>query len=791
MGSSYQALRKGFIVLVGLLSLLLLVAVWQLHRIQNNLEQITNEHMYRMSLAWEIRHAARERILLLHQLVLTEDPFERDTLNQTGTQYATNFLQAREALLSSQLSTEQESILNQSFAYTNLGWQAYLEILAAAEMDELAKAREILRNSVLPSQERALGYLDQFVSELQAKVAEAKHLSQLAYHTALFILLLIGVLFVVFGALMSARVLRRTRFIEQVLKEERDRSESTLSVISDAAIYTDKHSKINLINPAALHLLGLSRQEALGMSLEKVLHVASEAGRQLLYPIPQDECPSLWHHPELIWHEPGLLLSNKDELRHVEFSITAIRDLNEISAYVVLIRDISEAYQLNQQLNWAASHDPLTGLYNRYEFEKRLQQMLTESLHRQHVIMYMDLDQFKVVNDTCGHLAGDELLQQVAALMIEFVREQDMLARLGGDEFGILLRDCPLSEAKLIAQRLLDAIHDYRFGWHKRNFIIGVSIGISAIDGKTETAQQLLSHVDAACYIAKESGRNRIHVYDESDVHVKGRTNQMVWSQRITDAISQNQFTLYSQGIADVADISQMQHMEILLRMLDENGRFIPPSQFIPAAERFGLMPDLDRWVIENTFRHLANCPPGLPCRNYAINLSGQTLSNKKVLRDIIDMMDEMNISPERICFEVTETFAVSNLNAAKNFINILRGIGCKFSLDDFGSGMASFGYLRQLKVDYLKIDGSFVRNICHDATDRAIVESIQKIGSEMEISTIAEWVENEETIALLRRIGIDYVQGYGVHVPAPLAQSLCSECGFMSPSSDIITQPI
>jgi diguanylate cyclase (GGDEF)-like protein/PAS domain S-box-containing protein len=452
-------------------------------------------------------------------------------------------------------------------------------------------------------------------------------------------------------------------------------------------------------------------------------------------------------------------------------------DQGEITYYLCTVEDITEAHQLNEQLSYEASHDSLTGLVNRREFEARVQSLLDRNSSRQHqhAICFMDLDQFKVVNDTCGHSAGDELLRQVSQHLSRHVRSNDTLARLGGDEFGMLMEYCSLENARKVAENLQQLVKDFQFHWEDRMFKIGVSIGLVAITYEDHNLTELFRNADAACYMAKDLGRNRIHVYTREDLDLAQRHGEMEWVTRIYRALEENQLQLYAQTINPVSNTDGKQlHYEFLLRMQDDDGSIIPPGSFLPAAERYNLIAMLDRWVINYSFTKLMEYPQFLSNIGLcSINLSGQSLTEYGFLDFIIDKLDETGMQPEKICFEITETAAIANLSMASNFIASLRNIGCSFALDDFGSGLSSFGYLKNLPVDYLKIDGMFVRDILSDPIDRAMVKSINEIGQVMGMETIAEFVENDETIGMLKEIGVDYVQGYAFGRPIPLMDIL------------------
>ncbi len=443
-----------------------------------------------------------------------------------------------------------------------------------------------------------------------------------------------------------------------------------------------------------------------------------------------------------------------------------------IEGFVV---DVTDRKTSEEQLTFLARHDPLTGLVNRREFEIRLERALITARRESvsHALLYMDLDQFKLVNDTCGHIAGDELLRQITIQLQDHMRSIDTLARLGGDEFGVLLENCSKEDATNVAHKLRQLIQDFRFAWDNKVFTLGVSVGLVSIDDKTESIKSLLSLADAACYAAKDAGRNRVHEYTPEDWELASKQREMQWASRITQALEENRLVLYKQEISRVAEgdenTEEGAHFEILVRMLDGEVE-VYPGAFIPAAERYNLMPALDRWVLTKMFAWLDHEADRLDqLSECAINLSGLTLSDDDFPEFLRELFRSHPVPPEKVCFEITETVAMTNLTKTIEFINEFKQFGCKFSLDDFGSGFSSYGYLKNLPVDYLKIDGTFVKDICDDPIDYAMVESINRIGHVMGKRTIAEFVESEEILEKLRTLGVDYAQGYWIKRPERL----------------------
>jgi len=423
-----------------------------------------------------------------------------------------------------------------------------------------------------------------------------------------------------------------------------------------------------------------------------------------------------------------------------------------------------------------AYHDALTGLANRHEFENRLQQIIANSDCNigSHIVIYLDLDQFKIINDTCGHHAGDELLRQLAVLFREAIRESDCLARLGGDEFGLLLQCCTLERAEDIASTILHMIRDFRYTWDGRTFTVGVSMGLVVVDGGRGNVSDILRTADIACYMAKDKGRGRYHVYRSDDKELAMRHGEMEWVSRIHDAFENDRFVLHKQAILPVSlEKQDCQRYEFLIRLTDQEGALIYPGAFIPAAERYNLMPMLDRWVIKSAFAYLAetlgNERGEKNQHQFFINLSGASLGDKVFFDYIQQQLSIYGLYPGMVCFEITETVAISNMQESVDFIKGIRAAGCKIALDDFGSGLSSFSYLKAIPADFLKIDGNFVRDITGDRMDRAIVESINQIARVAGLVTIAEFVENDAILSILQNIGVDFAQGFGLGKPHPI----------------------
>jgi diguanylate cyclase (GGDEF)-like protein len=452
----------------------------------------------------------------------------------------------------------------------------------------------------------------------------------------------------------------------------------------------------------------------------------------------------------------------------------AIRDSDgNFTGAALIVRDVSRERNLLREMAFQATHDPLTRLINRRQFERELSAVVEDALtsDNHHALMYIDLDQFKAINDSCGHIAGDQLLKQVASHLGDNIRRLDRLARLGGDEFGVLLRDCTIEKALQVAEALRHGIKDLRLHWEERSFRISLSVGVVAITRDSGNLDEVLRAADAACYVAKDQGRNRVHFYQPDDELLAQRSTDMQWLHKLREAIDRDQLVLYGQTIFPLGQENSLPMMcEILVRMIDSEGRLIPPMTFIPAAERFNLMFDLDLWVIGSAFRQIAKLRQDHPQeqRIFTINLSGQSLDHPDLELAIQELELKFGVDPHHICFEITETSVIANMERALGLMDQLRRRGFLFALDDFGTGLSSFAYLKKLPVDYLKIDGEFVRDILHDPVDKAMVDTIKRIGDVLGMMTIAEAIEDEASCQLLTAMGINYGQGYHLAKPAP-----------------------
>jgi diguanylate cyclase (GGDEF)-like protein/PAS domain S-box-containing protein len=563
------------------------------------------------------------------------------------------------------------------------------------------------------------------------------------------------------------------KLYEDALFKEKESAQITLRSIGDGVITTDAHLTIEYLNPVAEELTGWCFEEAVGRNIDDIFRGFHE---ETCEPLENPLSVAIRRSRAIKSVRPTLLIKRDGNEMYIESTASPIRDgSGSVSGGVLVFHDVSESRELNRKLSYHASHDILTGLVNRREFESRLERALRSAKAREtaYALCHIDVDQFKIVNDTCGHSAGDALLGQVGALLKTKIRWRDTLARLGGDEFGVLLESCSLDEALRMAEQLRDTIGKQKFVWEERTFRLGCSIGVVPITGDSADVAALLSAADSACVAAKEAGRNRVYSFQENDIDLMRRRKEMQWAAKINNALEESRFELYRMEIAPLQRHDAGAHYELLLRMKDETGKIVPPTEFILSAERYGITPQIDRWVVENALRWLVSeADERERLAMCSINLSGQSLVDGDFLPFVQRVLRSSGIDGSKICFEITETAAIASYSQANRFIQALKKEnGCKFALDDFGTGLSSFGYLKQFPVDFLKIDGSFVKGILHDPIDREMVRSINEIGHLTGKLTIAEFAENAEIINMLRNLGVDYAQGYGVGSPQRISK--------------------
>jgi len=548
----------------------------------------------------------------------------------------------------------------------------------------------------------------------------------------------------------------------------------TLDSLDESVLTTDAAGRIDYMNQAAEQLTGVPAPEALGRALTDIVSLVDESDRR---PIADPVRQSLATRTRITPGRRGLLmLRPSGDERSIDIAVSPMKGSREAqSGAVIVLRDVSELHGLTRQMSYQASHDALTGLVNRREFERRLQDAIdtAHANEARHVLCYLDLDRFKAVNDTCGHMAGDSMLREVAALIKNSVRDSDTVGRLGGDEFGLLLIGCPLEKARQIADDVVRAVNEYRFVWKDKIFNIGVSVGLVEISRESGSLDEAMTAADSACYVAKKQG-SHVHVYSAHDEAVARQRGEIHWLQTLQSALREHRFELLAQPIVPTeASTRDGPALEVLLRLREEgNAEGVSPSEFLLAAERYRLMGEVDRWVVQTALAALGRGGIRLPQgRSLAINLSGQTLGDPQFLEFVVDCLDRTGVTPQQVCFEVTENAVMTNIEHARRFIGVLHGMGCQFALDDFGRGLSSFGNLKNLALDYLKIDGSFIRNLAADTVNQAMVTAMIKLARSLNFRVIAEQVEDTGALEAARRMGVDFVQGYQLGRPQPLAR--------------------
>lgn len=590
-----------------------------------------------------------------------------------------------------------------------------------------------------------------------------------AGHMLTWLLSLAGIgFFFLLGSFAALLMLRLTRAIRRSEQKFRATFEQAAVGIAQG----DQQGRFLEANQALCDILGYSREELRQMRYPSLIHPEDKwVGRAERQAAAAGELDSYTIEQRMIRAD--------GETIWVKVTVSGFSDQADRSAmgYIAIVEDVSESRRLSEELSHQATHDDLTGLLNRRALERQLGDYLrrAHSENSVHALCFIDLDQFKIVNDTRGHVVGDELLRQVANHLGEHLRKGDLLARLGGDEFGLILDRCDPQSAVMVAEKLRRALDDATFIWQGYSFSAACSIGVVPITSKADDTTELLQAADAACQIAKEQGRNRVHLAEGNDAELSERREQMEWVGRIRAALEEDRLYLDAQAIASLTDPDRVRY-EVLVRMLDENGQTVPPGAFLPASERFGLAHLIDRWVLEHVCRQLQEHPGHLAeLEACHVNISGRSFDHEDFMDFVVGLLGRYSVPPEKLCFEITETAAIRHLSDVQAFMERLKGLGCTFALDDFGAGLSSFGYLRDMPVDLLKIDGSFVRKIATDETDRAMVRAINDIGQTLGKTIVAEFVEDDDAFNVLREMGVHYGQGFGIHRPSSFLALIAS----------------
>ena len=751
------------------MTLLTLVGLWKMAEINGQLKSIVHQYNVKSALIKQMRISARERVFTIQHMMLTEDPFELDEAAMSIDELGYQFTAARLQLLDMPLDSHERAMLAIQSKWAQQAVPLQREAVTLIIAGRRDQAKSLLIEQVIPTQQKVLATLSQLEAKQEGAIEKSFKESVATHTKARTQLILLGVIATALGVLIALLTIAHSRRNAQQLFREKERAQVTLHSIGDGVITADAQGSIDYMNPVAEQLTGWRSIGVEGKALLDIFRVVEGEDKAPLF----HNLEQLLSHSDIEGHLHQCMLQDAShDAIAIEFTASAIRDSNQqLAGIVVTFRDVSEIRALAHHFSHQARHDPLTNLVNRREFELRLEHALMLAHHegQQHALCFLDLDHFKLVNDSCGHAAGDELLIQLVGRLKQQVRSNDLLARLGGDEFGLLLENCPLEKARGIAEEIRASVNNFVFIWEKQNFTVGVSIGMVMIDASSGTLSEVIAMADAACYSAKDGGRNRVHLYTATDSgHRSERTAP--WAERLQAALQDDNFALYCQSIVAVNPIRERLHLcELQLRFRDEQGQQIPPMAFIPAAERHNLMPAIDRWVLRHTCQliRIVNDPAAI----YCLNLSLQTIRDDQFLPAVEQMLQSYRIDPRQICFEIAETHAISDLQKIGEFVRRLKEIGCRSALDDVGRGIGSYDYLKNLPVDFIKIDGHLIGGVIHSTINNVQVKAITQIAHLLGICVIAEMVEDHTTLKLLGGLGINYAQGFGIAKPRPVAE--------------------
>ena len=759
----------GYGAIVMLMLLLGLISIVLISNRTADIDNIIADNNRKQHLIVEMRRASRERTVSLQKMVILSDPFSRDEELQAFWQHASDFISARDELRKKLDSPEERALFDEAMRLVRINAERQNRIAAQIMDGNAADAKQALASEIIPRQVAVFGTLTKLLDFQAQAGASAVTLARETFQKTLIILSLLSGLTLIVSWFIAYMVTRKIDRTERSLAEERERAHITLHSIGDAVLTTDQHGLIDQMNNIAELLTGYRNEEVRGRRPEAIIPLVHEFSSE---PIADPVTRVLSGEGIVGSCGNAVLFGKNGDKFAVEFTAAPITDTcRNIKGAILVFRDVTEMRSLSRELAYRARHDSLTGLHNRLELEGELANTLVKirrSADHQAWLCCLDLDQFKVINDTCGHAAGDELIKQIATILQQRLRSTDFISRLGGDEFALILRDCDEASAVALVGEIHAGINSLRFSWHNKSFSASASFGLVHIRADSGKVQDLLSAADAACYVAKEQGRNRIHIHRVDDNLTTRQNNEMEMVHRINHAVDNDRFELFYQPIEPLSRTDTLTRYEILLRMQTDAQELVLPGAFIPAAERYNLMSRIDRWVVRSVLQTEILAKTG-GC-SVSINISAQSLSEDSFLGFVLDELARSRIPATSVCFEITETTAISNLTTAVSFIQAVKSRGCLISLDDFGSGLCSFAYLKQLPVDFIKIDGSFVKDLFKDPMNVAMIQSIVNIAKVIDVMTIAEYVCTPEIFDKLRELGVDYVQGYSICEPLPLA---------------------
>lgn len=767
------ALVAGYIAIWLMMSLLSVAALGYMSTIQEQLRDIVEIHNTKKDLVKRMHASTRERVFSLQHMLLIDDPFERDAESLRIYHNGAKFSEAREEFMKLPLEPAEQIILSKHSMLASRAGPTHREVIALIVGGERERARQLLLSEVLSTQQEALILLQDLEEYQDSSIKQALQRAETSYSKAGSLLIILGGIAVILLIAIAFKVFRIMRVSAQALHDEKDRLRVTLHSIGDGVIATDSNGVIEYINPAAEQLTGWGKDAAHGKNLFEIFNVISTSTEMPVVTtiselVDESRITDLHHHS---------LLQRKDgTTRAVDYTASAIHHNDgTISGYVTIFRDESELREMAHHLSHQATHDPLTNLSNRREFEHRLELQLNQDGIRnsEHVLCYLDLDRFKIVNDTCGHAAGDELLKQIVILFKHRIRCNDLLARIGGDEFGLLLENCPVERALGITEEIRKSVQYYRFVWKGQSFQIGVSIGMVVIDTRWNNLQELLAAADAACYAAKEGGRNRIHLYITGDTGQND--DKTAWPARLNHALKQDRLVHYYQRpVALHSTVPETKYIELQLRIIEQGYQRLPFSPLLPQAERHGLAPQFDRWGVRHALM-LALLREDIDAV-YSIPLSAMSLQDENFVSDIAAMADELTASPAQICLEIPENYLVGNVQVASAVAIELKDRGFRIALDSAGQGIGALDVLRNLPFDYLKISGDFVHEAMEDAIRHIQLEAIVRMAHSIGMHVIAMNIQSRQVIEQACDIGIDYISGHGIDKPQPALALLITD---------------
>ena len=773
---SKTLLFAGFGLLLAALTALMALGLGRIESFNGQINALTEAQGRKIGTVTELFLGNGQRAALIDKLFDAEAAAARQALHVEYRAAVERYTRAVDRLRSLPVEpAERDEAVAAAGAALALGEKT----VALLMQGEIAPASEINLTQAVLMDSRLQETLYQLLKASHAQSAQSIAAANQGMRNGFLLIGAGGVLALLAGIVIALLVIRIVASTETKLEREKELAEVTLHSIVDGVITTDAGGRIEYLNPVAEQYLGWSNAQAAGKPLAQVYRVLDERSGKPIEPLPFSHASAAGEQEQIAVR----LVDRNGRECPVRYSHAPIRGRDgTVHGKIVVFHDVSQVRAMAQQLLWQASHDALTGLVNRREFERRLVDLIetAKSQRRDHALLFMDLDNFKAVNDTCGHGAGDELLRQLTTIMLTRMRGSDTLARLGGDEFGALLESCPLDQALRIANGLRETVREFRFVWEGKTFNVGVSIGLMPLDASSGDINQVLAAADACCYEAKNRGRDRVQVYRPADPAPGGKHEELQIVSEINRAFELGQFRLYRQRIAPLDGVLHHEpHYEVLIRMLDRAGNLIPATGFMPAAERYNLLTSIERWVVSSLveFLHqqwkagvIPREPQGRGERGfYSVNISGASINDKSFPEFIRNLLTRYQLPSGLLCFEITETTAISNLSKAAELMHELKGMGCRFALDDFGTGMSSFAYLKYLPVDFLKIAGVFIKDMVNDPMDNAIVESINRIAHILGMRTVAESVEDAAVLSRITELGIDYAQGYFVAEPEAL----------------------